>query len=275
MSDTEPGGYVLGHSEQELERLAVQARLVEPVTRRLAREAGIVPGMRVLDVGSGAGDVTFLAADLVGADGEVVGVDRSPAAVATARARADALLLRNVSFRAGDPTKMTFEEPFDAILGRYVLEFQADPAAMLRKLKVHVRPGGVIVFHELDCAAASSYPPAAIHDRCCEWWIEVLSRTGADPRVGLKLHATFLAAGLAAPTMRLEAFIGGGPACADYLRVGVADLMGSVAHDLERLGIATAAELGLETLAERMTDEVIANGSVIVGRSEIGAWVRL
>ena len=58
------------------------------LTMRFLREAGIVPGMRVLDVGSGAGDVTFLAAELVGATGEVVGVDLAPAAIEVARSRA-------------------------------------------------------------------------------------------------------------------------------------------------------------------------------------------
>jgi predicted methyltransferase len=65
------GGYVLGHSDREFERLNAQARLVDPITRPFFREAGIVPGMRVLDVGSGAGDVAFLVADLVGETGEV------------------------------------------------------------------------------------------------------------------------------------------------------------------------------------------------------------
>lgn len=58
--------YVLGHSDDELNRLAVQARLIEPITRRFFVEAGICAGMSVLDVGSGAGDVSFLIADLVG-----------------------------------------------------------------------------------------------------------------------------------------------------------------------------------------------------------------
>src|SRR5262249_23818606 len=89
-------------------------------------------GMRVLDVGSGAGDVAFLAAELVGNSGEVVGVDRSEAALTAARARAAARGLRNVSFREGDPTRMTFERAFDAVIGRYVLQYQRDPAAMLR-----------------------------------------------------------------------------------------------------------------------------------------------
>lgn len=134
--------YVLGHSKQELDRLMAQARLIDPITGRFLRDAGVVPGMRVLDVGTGAGDVAFLAAGIVGAAGEVVGVDRVSAALDSARARALAQTLDNVSFREGDPTEMSFEEPFDAIIGRYVLQFQSDPSAMLRKLVAHLRPGG-------------------------------------------------------------------------------------------------------------------------------------
>ena len=64
---------ILGHTAQELERLNKQAALVEPFTRRFLEGAGISSGMRVLDVGCGGGDVSLLARELVGADGEVVG----------------------------------------------------------------------------------------------------------------------------------------------------------------------------------------------------------
>jgi len=99
--------YVLGHSDQELARLNEQGRIVEPITRRFFREAGLVAGMRVLDVGSGAGDVSFLAADLIGDTGAIVGVDRSSSAVEVARARADAARCRNVYFpiRVSRPSK--------------------------------------------------------------------------------------------------------------------------------------------------------------------------
>ena len=137
--------YVFGHSAREIDRLTAQARLIDPITGGFFRDAGIASGMRVLDVGSGAGDVAFLAAGLVGDTGEVVGIDRVPAAVEAAATRARTMSLGNVSFRVGDPADVAFEQPFDAAIGRYVLQFQPDPASMLRKVSAHVRPGAVRV----------------------------------------------------------------------------------------------------------------------------------
>ncbi len=85
--------YVLGHSDHELNRLRAQARFLEPVTRQFLREAGVRQGMRVLDVGSGAGEVAFLAAELVDEAGSVVGADKVAAAAeaATLAARKSSL----------------------------------------------------------------------------------------------------------------------------------------------------------------------------------------
>jgi SAM-dependent methyltransferase len=276
MSDSGVGptrrpGYVLGHSDRELDRLSSQARLINPITRRFFTDAGIIPGMRVLDVGSGAGDVAFLVADLVGESGEVVGVDRAANALAAAKARADAQSRRNVFFREGDPAHMAFEQPFDAVVGRYVLQFQPDPAAMLRKLAVHVRLGGAIVFHEIDWDGARSCPPSPTYDQCCRWIVEALRLLGAETRMGIKLHATFLAAGLPPPTMRLEAVLGGASNSLDRLHL-VVDLVETLAPDMERLGVVTAAEIDSATLAKRIDDEMNAESSIVVGRSEIGAW---
>ncbi len=267
--------YVLGHAQREMARLEGQARTIAPITRRFFEAAGIGRGMRVLDVGSGAGDVAFLAADLVGPSGTVIGADRSRAALETARRRASTLGPTHVSFVEGDPASLAFDAPFDAVVGRYVLEFQPDPAAMLRRVARHVRPGGIVVFHELDCGAAASHPPAPTHDRVWKWWMELLPRTGADPRMGLHLYHAFVRAGLSAPELRQESIVVGGAHAAEYLRVNIADLIGSVVDDMERHGIATAAEIDYPTLADRMIAEVIANDSLIIARAEVGAWVRV
>ena len=243
--------YALGHSDRELDRLSAQARLVDPITRQFFREAGIARGMRVLDVGSGAGDVAFLLAELVGDTGEVVGVDRAPGALAVARARADADSRRNVSFLEGDPARMAFERGFDAVVGRYVLQFQPDPVAMLRALTSHLHPGGIVAFHELDWDGVRSFPPSPTYDQCCRWIVETLRMLGAETRMGIKLHSTFVAAGLPAPSMRLGAVVGGGVNSADCLEL-VTDLVETLLPDMGRLGVATAADIGIETLSERI-----------------------
>jgi 2-polyprenyl-3-methyl-5-hydroxy-6-metoxy-1,4-benzoquinol methylase len=266
--------YVLGHADRELERLNAQERLVGPFTRQIFRDAGIVPGMRVLDIGSGAGDVAFLAADLVGHDGEVVGTDNAPAAVAAARARASERLLHNVEFREGDPAEMVFERPFDAVVGRYVLTFQVDPAAMLRKLAGHLRWGGVVVFHEPDWAGAQSFPPSPTYDRCNQWIVKTFRSLGIETRMGVKLHETFIAAGLPAPSMRLNAIIGGEKGGSEWMHQ-IAELVSTLLPAMEQLGVTTAAEVDIETLADRLHGDLAAGGGIIVGRSEIGAWSRV
>jgi SAM-dependent methyltransferase len=225
--------------------------------------------MRVHVVGSGAGDVALLVAGIVGATGEVVGVDRSETPLLTARKRAAQHKLPNLSFRVGNPAEMSFERPFDAVVGRYVLMFQPDPAATLRALARHVRPGGVIVFHEPYRANVHSFPPVAAYDTGCDMVSEAFRRSGADPLMGLKLYPTFLAAGLPPPTMRLESVIGGGANCLDQVHFEM-DCVQTLQSEIECFGLA--GDIKADTLADRVFAEVSASNGVVVGRSEIGAW---
>jgi ubiquinone/menaquinone biosynthesis C-methylase UbiE len=128
-SSQEPS-YALGHAPDEIRRLVDQAAILRPITIRLLKEAGIKPGMRILDVGCGAGDVAMLAAELAGESGSVLGIDRSEAAIQAARARAASR--KNIEFEIASPEEFPDGERFDIVIGRYVLIFQEDPAAFLR-----------------------------------------------------------------------------------------------------------------------------------------------
>lgn len=103
MGDSDSGyQFGSGIGDDELARLEAQGAAMAPATRMIFAEAGIQPGMRVLDLGCGAGDAAFVAAGLVGPDGSVVGVDRSPEALARARLRAEQRGLTQVQFVEGD-----------------------------------------------------------------------------------------------------------------------------------------------------------------------------
>jgi ubiquinone/menaquinone biosynthesis C-methylase UbiE len=269
--------YVLGHADREIERLKAQSRLIGPATRRFFDLAGIGPGMHLMDVGSGAGDVAILAADIVGPAGSVTGVDIAATAVAQAQSRIKALGLTQVSFRHGDPAELMFDRPFDAIVGRYVLLFQADASMMLRRLAKHLRPGGVIVFHEPDWSFIRSTPPAPLYDRCCRRIVDVFDRSDTNTNMSAKLYRVFVGAGLPPPVMRMETLIGGSEAAADWI-TAVAELTIVLLPTMQRLGIVTTGdntEMAADTLAERLRHDVAAADSVIVGRAEIGAWSRV
>ena len=116
--------YAFVDRAQEQRRLATQAELLDPLTERVFREAGLGTGMRVLDLGSGAGDVAILAARLVGREGEVIGVERDPEAVSWATDRIAQVGLSNVRFIEGDAQTLDcISDSFDAAVGRLILMY--------------------------------------------------------------------------------------------------------------------------------------------------------
>jgi SAM-dependent methyltransferase len=268
-----PAEYVPGHGAREIERLIRQAELVEPITRRFFVEAGIAPGKCVLDIGSGVGDVTFLAADLVGEAGHVTGIDQSSAALAIARTRSEALGLGNVRFEETSLTEFRSGQQFDAVVGRYILMYMPEVAAVLRRLVQHVRPGGLLCFHEPSWASARSSPPVPSWEQCCSLVVRA-STPRIDFEMGSKLHTAFVRAGLPAPALRSEAIIGAGSNSFEQVRFTTDTVIALLPH-LETLGVISPGEVDPEGLADRVYRDVAATESLVVGRTEIGAWSRV
>ena len=266
--------YAFGHSEAETRRLQAQSRLFNSTARRLLEEAGITAGMRVLDVGSGAGDIALLAADLVGPGGEVIGVDANPVILETARARAQVAGLANVSFLEGDITSAVPDGPFDAAVGRCVLFFLADPAAALRRVVGTVRPGGAVAFQEPGNATLrpDALPPSPLLDQAWAWILEAYCRAGLDWRMGLRLFPLFVEAGLPAPRMRLDAAVGGGSNWEGYDYI--AETLRAILPLILTHGVATAEEVGIDSFGARLRKEVLGQGGVITTWSFVTAWAR-
>jgi ubiquinone/menaquinone biosynthesis C-methylase UbiE len=266
--------YELGHSDRELERLATQAELVDPFTREFFREGGVARGMRVLEIGSGAGDTALLVADIVGNVGEVVGIDRSPVAVSAAQDRVRALGRRNMTFREATVDTLDPAETFDAVVGRYVLMFNPDPAAMLKAAARHVRPGGAIVFHEVDWHGYGSRPASPAYDRCRDWIVRTFQKVGTNAFMGGDLYPAFMQAGIPAPTMALRALVAGESRRAGAVDL-ITDLVITMAPVMEEHGVIATGEIDPAVFKQQVIAEVSRLGSLVFGRSEIGAWSRL
>jgi SAM-dependent methyltransferase len=100
------------------------------------------PGDRALDIGCGFGDTTRRLAELVGGDGEAVGIDVAEPFVELAREEAAATGVGNVEFRLGDVQVADLGGPYDYVFSRMGVMFFANPVAALRNVRAAMRPGG-------------------------------------------------------------------------------------------------------------------------------------
>jgi len=89
----------------------------------------------------------------------------------------------------------------------------------------------------------------------------------------MKLYQTFLGAGLPGPQMILGGHIEGGSDAFTYSYI--AEIVRSLMPMMEQFGVWTATEAGVDTLAIRMRDEVVAARGVVAPPLQIGAWTRL
>ena len=262
--------YALGYTDAEHERLIRQAARVAPITERLFREAGIGPGQRVLDIGSGVGDVAMLAARLVGPSGEVVGVERDTRSIARARARVTEAHLHNVTFTQSDVGEIRDGKPFDAVVGRFILMFVPDPVAALRSISQLVRPGGVFAFQE------PSWVPVLAHLAPLPLWSATASlihetmRACANPEMGPDLYYTFQEAGLPEPAMRMELSLGKEPDLAQWYY----DTVCSLRPQMQRLHLPVESLGSFDTLVERLQAEVAGSKTVACWFASVGAWSR-
>jgi SAM-dependent methyltransferase len=199
--ETTPDGYVLGRSAEEYERLRAQARMWEPETARLLDRAGLARGARCLDAGCGPGEVMRLLAERVGPEGEVVGIDVDEP---LGRQALDALRWEgyeqcrfeavDVEARAEPPGA-----PFDLVYARLVLLHCDDPSAALRRLWDWVAPGGCLVVQDYDVLSAEVVPEPPVIAEFTRVAQGAFRASGRDLRLGLRLTALHVEAGIGEP----------------------------------------------------------------------------
>lgn len=227
--------------------------------------------MRVLDVGCGVGDVSLLVAHLVGAEGSVVGVDREAASLETARKRVAQRGLSNVEFAEGDFRELGSDlGVFDAAVGRLVLMYQADPVAAVRAPAERLRPGGTIVFQEYDSTMPSTnLPPLPLREQCGRWIWGALERSGADVHMGMRLWPVFTEAGLVDVEVRAEGIVQ-----TPHTRYPTAHLVGMLLPRIVEYGLVTEEEVGIDTLQDRLDEEIRNTGATSLQVVVFGAWGR-
>src|SRR5262245_60085210 len=187
--------YVMGHDDRERRRLSLQASILNPISDQLLRRAGLSAGLRVLDLGCGIGELSMVAARLVGRHGRVTGIDIDEKALAIAAARAREQGLDHIDFAHGDIGAYRTDASYDAVIGRHILIHTPDPRVVVAKAHALLNPGGVVVFQEYDFTVIHRlFPEAPLYQRMFEIF-DVFFAKAAHGNIGTRLFHLLMEAG--------------------------------------------------------------------------------
>jgi SAM-dependent methyltransferase len=203
-AQTEQTRYVLATGDEGEGRLRIVNAVHGPDTLEFLRLAGIRPGMRVADIGCGAGLVSVELARMAGEEGEVWAVDASPEQVAVTRRRAERDGLANVRAAVGRAEATGLSRgSFDLVYCRFVLMHVPDAMAALCEMQSLLAPGGILACEDGDFTAPYCDPPDPAFDRVFELYCRLGQRRGLDFVLGRRLYGMFHRLGFTRPSVRL------------------------------------------------------------------------
>jgi len=265
--------YVLGHDERERRRLALQASILNPFTEQLLRRAGVSSGMRVLDLGCGVGEVSMIAARLVGRYGKVVGIDIDEGALDVARQNSQQNGLSNVEYARSDcqsyrPTKL-----FDAVTGRFILVHTPNPLSLVQTSHSLLKPGGVAIFQDLDFSVIhTAFPESPLREAVFAMYRDFFHKAGLPKNAGTQIFHLFIEAGFSFPDCRAEYPIDGGADSPFY--EWTAETLRSMLPRIKALGLSCDSIGDIDTLAQRLREEAVSRRSCCPTSVIVGGFAR-
>ena len=232
-------------------------------TPHFLAEAGIVPGMRVLDLGCAFGELTRLAARLTGPDGAVTGVDRNLAYLEQGRgiaAEPDAAPIHYLEADLTGDLCAIPGRPYDAIVIRRVLMYLPDPERLIARLPALLKPGGLLAVQEHDSTGLpTSTAPLPLHREVHGWIWDTVESEGGRRTMGMTLPALLEAAGWTVASWRAEATLIGANETS-WLGHAVRGMLPRMIAG----GVVKEGDVDLHTLDARLEAERRAGGSALI-----------
>lgn len=263
----------MGHDDRERRRLALQASILNPLSDQLLRRAGLSAGLRVLDIGCGVGELSMVAARLVGPAGRVTGIDIDEGALTIATARAQEQEFDQIDFARANVAEYRNGEAYDAVIGRHILIHTPDPRVVLRTAHSLLKPGGVAVFQEYDFTVVHRpVPELPLGERAFEIFREFFTKMGTG-NIGTRLFGLFTEAGFPSPQCRVEYPMDGGADSPFY--EWIAESLRSILPRAEALGFVRSDEIvGIDSLAARLREEAVSRRGCVPGPAMVGCFAR-
>ncbi|EZH74171.1 hypothetical protein ATO12_14980 [Aquimarina atlantica] len=233
------------------------------ITERLIETGKLKPGMRVLDLGCGNGNVSFIVSKFVGQHGIVVGLDNNKNAINAAKQKANELELSNMKFIELDITK-NFEieySKFDVIIVRRVLMYLSNPIKTIRNAITHLKPNGLFLVQENDMSLVPiGLEGMPIHQKIIGLIKKTLAKENANLNFGFELNTILTNSGLKVEKIWAEATVSTPSQLTPWSFLANVMKERMLKHEV----IKNLSELNLDSLEERLTEERLSNTKTFI-----------
>lgn len=254
--------YLMGYSPEEYARLMRQATLFDHVTTYLFQQAGLQPGMTVVDLGCGVGDSAFVAREIVGPTGAVTAVDRDPQALALAERRAQERGYANITFRQASIETGDFgtAAQFDAVVGRFFFLYitDADLPRVLTQIRQQLRPQGIVALHESDLQH-KMMPMGNTFATLHQLWQVLFAQLAVAPQMSVRLYRALQRHDFTSLNLIQLEQLGGGPDFPGYQYYE--DLILGAAPLLKHYGLAQGDDL--QNIAQQLRQEALTLDAIV------------
>ena len=180
--------YIHGTDPQEQQRLSL---LNDILNRRYLQKVKPEPGSKILDVGSGLGQLTLMLLDVAGAGASCVAVEADDRQLAFARTHMPKTG-PVPDYRQGSALQLPLAADergtFDVAHTRFLLEHVQTPSAVVKEMKQALRPGGRIWLADDDHQAMTLFPVPEGFPELWTAYMDAFIEIGCDPFIGRKLH---------------------------------------------------------------------------------------
>lgn len=188
MSDT----YRLKTGKSGEAQLDLLDKMFGSESRKFLLEVGVQKGMQIADIGCGIGNLSFWLAEQTGPQGHVYAIDNNVAQLEVAKERAKQRGIENISFHHLDVYDLTqFNESFDLVYCRWLLEHISDPRAGIVSMAKAVAKNGILACESGDVRTNFYYPCFPAYEFFFKKASQLLSQTGCDANISLNIFAIF------------------------------------------------------------------------------------
>src|SRR5215510_1155096 len=262
--------YVFGGTQTELERLLAKVDELKAHARWFIDNLDIRPGSRVVDIGCGPMGILNMLSDRVGPDGEVIGVEREPRFVETARRELTKRGLHNVKVIQADALKTDLERnSFDLVHERLVLINIPEREALVAEMSSLLRPGGTLAVENNDNISWLCHPEHPSWNILRDAFFTAFHANGGDLFVGRRLPGLLRAAGVQDVQVKLHVDM---VKPGSHRRTHLFSLLDSMRDKIIARGLLSEQELAFHT--EALRGHLENSDTVIIDKLHVQAWGR-